>query len=196
MKQVTINLYSFGELSKENQDKAISNLSDINTSFDWWENTYEDAENIGLKLTGFDFDSASFVRDLQGEFINDAELTANAIIKEHGKDCETYKTAKVFLSDLKKQAKLITNGTDGDTDSIADLESVFLGDLLIDYKNMLQEEYEYQSSEEAIKETIEANDYIFFEDGKLTSCTTYTGKHPKSGTTELKFHGRIYDITK
>ena len=59
----------------------------------------------------------------------------------------------------------------------------------------LEDIYE-EYSDEDIVDNILANDYVFFEDGKLASCTTYTGKHPKSGTTELKFHGRIYDITK
>lgn len=37
----------------------------------------------------------------------------------------------------------------------------------------LQKEYEYQTSEEAIKETIAANDYLFFENGKLIPVTMY-----------------------
>ena len=59
----------------------------------------------------------------------------------------------------------------------------------------LEDVYE-EYSDEDIVDNILVNGYIFFEDGKLASCTIYTGKHPKSGTTELKFHGRIYDITK
>jgi len=49
-------LYHFDELSEEAKQKAIEGLSDINTDYEWWESTYEDAENIGLKLTSFGLD--------------------------------------------------------------------------------------------------------------------------------------------
>lgn len=50
-------------------------------------------------------------------------------------------------------------------------------------------------SDEELIENIELNEYIFFQDGILAHCTTYTGKHPQSGTTEFHFHGKTYDIT-
>lgn len=62
------------------------------------------------------------------------------------------------------------------------------GEMITEYPEDYEDDY--------VIENIEANDYIFFEDGELASCTTYTGGHPKSGITELKFAGRIYDITK
>jgi hypothetical protein len=43
----------------------------------------------------------------------------------------------------------------------------FLCDLLEDYRIILSKEYNYQTSEETIKETIEANDYEFTAEGKL-----------------------------
>ena len=61
------------------------------------------------------------------------------------------------------------------------------GEMQIDYP-----EWE----EDDVIENIEANEYVFFEDGELASVTHYCGKHPQAGTTELKFHGRTYDITK
>ena len=47
------------------------------------------------------------------------------------------------------------------------IEDEFLKSLLEDYSIILQKEYEYQTSEEAIIESIKANDYEFTEDGKL-----------------------------
>ena len=70
MKTHTINTYSFNELSEEAQQKAIENLSDINVNFDWWNFTYEDAKNIGLKITSFDLDRR---RHAKGQFL----LSAN-----------------------------------------------------------------------------------------------------------------------
>lgn len=50
-------------------------------------------------------------------------------------------------------------------------------------------------ADEYVQESIEMNEYIFFQDGTLAHCTTYTDKHPKTGTTEFHFHGHTYDIT-
>ena len=47
------------------------------------------------------------------------------------------------------------------------LEYNFQQSLSEDYLSMLKKEYEYKTSEEAIIETIKANDYEFTEDGKL-----------------------------
>lgn len=56
------------------------------------------------------------------------------------------------------------------------------------------ENYADKDDDEII-EDIEMSEYLFFQDGELVHCTTYTGNHPKSGTTEFHFHGRTYDIT-
>jgi hypothetical protein len=50
-------------------------------------------------------------------------------------------------------------------------------------------------SDGEVIESIESNDYLFYEDGNLASCTTYTGQHEKSGQTELKLHGSIYPVS-
>jgi hypothetical protein len=47
------------------------------------------------------------------------------------------------------------------------MESEFEESLIEDYSILLQKEYDYQTSEEAIIETIEANDYEFTEEGEL-----------------------------
>ena len=52
-------------------------------------------------------------------------------------------------------------------DKLIDMENEFLKSLLEDYSIMLQNEYEYLTSEEAIIETIEANEYEFTQAGKL-----------------------------
>lgn len=172
MKQVTISLYSFDELNEDAKQKAIEKLYNINVDLDWWESTYEDAVNIGLKIKEFDIDRASFVR---GEFINSANFTANAIMKEHGKDCETYKTASTFIQageDIVTNAK--EQGKDGDEeywfeDEIEEIEEEFLKSLCEDYRIILQKEYEYLTGKEAIIETIQANEYNFTSDGILSN---------------------------
>lgn len=57
---------------------------------------------------------------------------------------------------------------------------------------LIDEYMKYEESE--VIENIEINDYIYFEDGSLSNCTTYTGTHPKTGKTELELHGSIYEV--
>ena len=170
MKTVKINLYSFNELSDEAKEKAFIQFLDINVDSDWWQSTYEDAANIGLKITSFYLDRN---RHAKGEFtISAAEVCAN-IFRDHGQQCETYKTAEAFMEEWQPIFDNYMDETHPEYESrelenkLQELESDFLNSLLEDYSIMLQRECEYLQSYEAIKETIEANDYQFTEDGKL-----------------------------
>ena len=40
------------KLSDKAKQKAIEKFYDINVDYDWWDSVYEDAKNIGLKITG------------------------------------------------------------------------------------------------------------------------------------------------
>jgi len=164
----TINLYSFDELSKEAQDKALNDLSDINVDHEWWDYIYEDAERIGLKITGFDLDRN---RHATGEFTDDAMFTAEAIKINHGEDCETYKTAVKFLSNYTSKALKFESENERFYFQFEDLAHAlseeFLTSLLEDYSIMLQKECDYLMSLEAIIETIKSNEYTFTETGKL-----------------------------
>ena len=170
MRTIETNVYQFSELSEEMQEKAISNLYDINVSFDWWQSTYEDASNIGLKITSFDLDRR---RHAEGELNLSANEVAANIFKNHGEDCETYKTAKSFMEEWEPLFAEYMDETNEKYESgevereLQGLEEDFLKSILEDYSMMLQKESEYLQSEEAIKETIEANEYEFTADGKL-----------------------------
>jgi len=167
VKTIKITVYKFDELSKEGKEKALDNLRDINVDHDWREWVYEDAKNIGLKIKAFDLD-----RNLhaEGDLLYSGEDVANRILKDHGQDTETAKTAKTYLSDLKKIEDKYTGPEDDDerNDDITALEEEFLKSLLEDYATMLQKEYEHKTSDEGVKETIEANEYEFTDDGKIS----------------------------
>lgn len=166
MRTVRTKVYSFNELSKNAQQTAINNMSDINVNHDWWTSTYEDAENIGLKITSFGLERN---RHANGEFIISANDTAKRILEEHGENCETYNTASTFLNTISEIENNYAGGTDEDEYSIETetegAESDFLNSILEDYSILLQNESEYLQSDEAIKETILANDYEFTKDG-------------------------------
>jgi len=170
MKNKVITLYSFEELSEQAQKKALERLYDINVDFDWWQFVYEDAQRIGLKITGFDLDRN---RHAEGNFSLAANEVAANIFREHGEQCETYKTAQAFMNDWQPVFDAYTDETNEKYESreaeneLQELEDDFLRALLEDYSLTLQKEYEYQTSEEAIKEAIAANGYTFTENGKL-----------------------------
>jgi hypothetical protein len=176
MRQETkvITYYQFSELSEQAKHKAVENLYDINVSFDWWENVYEDAKMVGIKITEFEIDRGAYCN---GELMESMTDVCHKIIEGHGENCETHKTAKDFLRQWDElvakysdgiNAQKVAEDNEGEFDDAADeLEKEFKKSILEDYRIILQEEYEYQTSEEAIIETIEANEYEFDEDGNL-----------------------------
>ena len=157
MKTIKIDLYSFKELSKEAKAKVISKLSDINVDHKWYDFTYEDAENIGLKIEESDWEYAT----AKGEFTMSAPEVAEKIKEGHGKKCETYKIASAFLNSIEGEK---------DDDKLTELEDLFLRVLLKEYGKMLREEWLYLQSEKAIIETIESNEYTFEADGKMRNA--------------------------
>jgi len=168
MRTVRTKVYSFNELSNEAQQTAINNMSDINVNHDWWTSTYEDAENIGLKITSFNLDRN---RNATGEFSLSACEVAQNVFNEHGEDCETYKTAQKFIEVWQPifDDYMDENSENYESQELENelqqLEDNFLNELVEDYSIILQNESEYLQSDEAIKETILANDYEFTKDG-------------------------------
>lgn len=156
-------VYKFNELSEEAKANALDHCREFNVTYDWWESLYEDADNIGLKITSFDLDRR---RGAEGKFYLGAEDVIKAILEQHGTGCETYKTAEDFknrLQIIKSQHSITEDGNLDD--EITDWEYDFLKSILEDYSIMLQKESEYLTTDEAVKETIEANEYEFTKEG-------------------------------
>jgi len=157
-------VYKFDELNEDAKQKAIEVLSEINVDYDWWQFVYEDAENIGLKIDGFDIDRGSYCN---GNFTISAHEVAANIIRDHGESCDTYKTAQEFLDNSNEIQNKYPEmeGPDYEDEMISN-EDAFLNSILEDYRVMLTNEYEYLISDEAIIETIQANEYEFTADGR------------------------------
>jgi len=159
MQTHVITTYSFEELNDAAKEKAIENNRDINVEYCWWDFTYDDAKMIGLQLTGFDITYHPYAK---GEFISSAYDTAKLITKNHGKGCDTFKLATSYLSELEK----LQSETDLKNCELSeDLNDKFLSGLLKCYAIILSDEFDYLTSDEAIKETLISNDYQFLEDG-------------------------------
>ena len=178
---VTTKVYLFDELSDEAKQRAIEQLWDINVDYEWWDCVYEDAATIGLKITEFDLDRGAYCR---GDWTEDPEDTARLILENHGPAdgsepdqdaCETYKDAWEFQNAVSVQGSIFEDRDDYDpeyqefteSDEYLELCEEFQRTICEDYRIILQQEYEYRISEEAIIEVIKANEYEFTEDGKL-----------------------------
>ncbi len=161
MKEIIVKTYSYEELSETAKEKAIEwYLSGQDFSFEW-ESLQEDAKNIGIKLTEWDYR-----RYCNGDLLTSAETVCDKILEEHGECCETYKTAKEYRKKFSELFTLHENEDVYDSDEYQELKDDFLKSILEDYRVMADKEYEYTQSEEYIKETMEANDYTFLENGK------------------------------
>lgn len=143
MKTIQITLYDFDELSEEAQEKAIINQFDVNVDHDWWDFVYEDANTIGLHISSFDIDGRGSIT----AHLTRIDMVVQSILKNHGNECETYKIAMQYLKDHDYNR--------------------FEYKIKKEYLNMLRREYAYETSDEAIKETIKANEWTFTVDGIL-----------------------------
>ena len=156
MRKLQIAVYQFKELSKEAKRKALEYFSGINVDHDWWADTYRDARDIGLEITKYE------ERICKGHLLCESLESIKKVLANHGTKCETYQTALRYQKEITDEIKM-----SGNVDTLLELDEEYVLALLEDYRIMLNKEYEYLTSEEAIIETIEANDYEFTEEGKL-----------------------------
>ena len=163
MKTIKTVVYDFDELSDEAKQKAINNLSDINVDFEWWDSTYDDAENIGLKITGFDIGRGCYVN---GGLIHSVKRCCELIMENHGTNCETYILANRVSNDLAKLSEQDLDESEHN-DLCEEIEADFLRDLCDCYLTILRDEYEYKTSDDAIIEMIQANEYTFLSNGTM-----------------------------
>jgi hypothetical protein len=148
----TVTSYQFDELSDRAKEVARAWFRDGALDYEWWESTYEDAAQIGLKITGFDLGRAQRV---EGKFTKDALGVGRAILNSHGAECETYKRVVEFLAEVSK-----------DRGPNEEQEEEFLRDIRACYWDILNAESEYLTSDECVDETIRANEYDFTADGR------------------------------
>jgi hypothetical protein len=166
MKTIRTKVYQFSELktalAKQN---AIEWFLTGNQYFSTaWEDTKEDAKQIGLKLISLDDH-----RQNEGEFMLSANEVAQNILNEHGAECETYKTTAAFMEEWQPVFNEYMTEPDNALEletKLMDIENDFLTNLLEDYRIMLNNQIDYESSNEYAIDMIEANEYDFTADGK------------------------------
>jgi hypothetical protein len=184
----TITIYQFDELDEKAQEKAIEICSDYNVDHDWCEHTCDqDAATIGLKITGFDLYRGTIEGDLSEYLLDSCKL----IRINHGKDTETFATARQYLKEYIEAYKVWRKEQDeeeySDDMKPADLLYEFRYSdeadvvtnnykkaLLEDYLIILQKEYDFLTSREEIINTIRDNEYEFLANGTRNPTTSQT----------------------
>ena len=182
MRKMTVTVYSFAELSEEAQERALNDLRYINVEYDWWtDGAYYTIRTAG-KLLGLDIDGIYFDTDLYCIFNADYEYArgaAKAVKAEFPQNTDLHKIASELQALQKRHfyslSCAITKGRSMNRYECfrfcEDYECEELGDIIDDFAHwarvLLRDEYEYLTSDDAVKETIEANGYEFTEGGKL-----------------------------
>lgn len=168
MREETVMVYPFNELSDKAKEKALTDLYDINVDYGWWEPIYEDAEFVGLKLTHFDIGRSW---DIGITLDVTMESCIDSIKSDHGDFSDTCQTAREYEEKLNELGPEPEDGDAFDVweDQYYAIQDEFVKDMGQTYLVLLRNEYEYLTSEEAIRETIEATEYEFTEDGEIWS---------------------------
>lgn len=164
MKTVSMNVYSFSELSEDAKSVASVYIFE-NYTDDWYEGVFENAKLFGVKITGFDLRR----RSISGEFIDGIERVIDEIKKS--KNDDLCKIVDWYEGEVEKlDQKLITDESYTDSEyeeDLISLEKEFLYSVLEVFLVVLDREYEYVHSEEFAMEIAEANDLLFYEDGRV-----------------------------
>ena len=180
MREMTVTVYSFAELSDDAKDRALNEFRDINVEFNWWEGSYYTIRAAG-KLIGLDIGDIHFDTYLYCIFDADYEYArgaAKAIQAEFPRATDLHDVARK-LQDLQKRhfyslSCAVREARDMNRYSCFRFGEDYecdLGDIIDDFARwaqiLLRDEYKYLTSDEAVKEAIESNGYEFTEEGKL-----------------------------
>jgi hypothetical protein len=179
---VTRDILTFAELNDKQKAKVIDNLRDINVDHDWHDSVFEDTTtiltmlgftNVDIRFSGFAHqgDGASFTGTFSVPKTKKEAKERLSKVKEYAPKVKLYDFVDMRFNKEEKEAETLLVGRLDSRYSHANTVSSDNGDLthfVRDFSNYiyksLWDEYDYLTSDEAIKETIEANEYEFYAD--------------------------------
>jgi hypothetical protein len=155
MRTITIKVYEYNELTDKAKARARDWYLEGVFDYGWWENIYEDAANVGIKITSFDSYHA------EGSIITSAPEVIEDIRANHGKTCNTYKIATIHEPIFQE----LEASRDKDDETFEDrfivAEANFLREILAAYHKILDDEENYMQSNEYLEAGILGNEYEF-----------------------------------
>jgi len=186
----------YEQLNDKAKANARDRFADINVDYDWWEFIHEYAEEVagklgiyGLEIKGFDLDRGSYVQyeanfrtpmmkldelsDAQREdlkHIIDPLVAQSALCAIHSQGSFLWASIKPSY-----RTSLNVDWEVWEADDDEELEDLLDGDVIEQAFNdfadwiqgQLQAEYDHLTSDEAIENSIIANEYEFDEEGEL-----------------------------
>jgi hypothetical protein len=196
MKTKTVNLYAFDELSDKAKARARQWWREGGFDYEWWDSTEDDARQIaalmGLEIDELMFrgfwsqgDGASFT----GRY-SYAKGSVKAVKDYAPQDTRLHKIAESLQAIQRKNLyglsanvtrghnsnfyrhentmyiQVETRAGDWANDEAQEAVSEALKDFARWYYRQLEKEYDYLNSDEAVDESIRANEYTFTETGK------------------------------
>jgi hypothetical protein len=189
MRTIETKVYKFSELPDEAQGKALDNLRDINVDHEWWDIdglldlTEDEMNKVGIepgeiedvlfsyKINEFDLERGQYLQ-LDNVIVNNDEAFRKflKIPKELWDQCSYY-----FVNETRYANVCLELTADKDDDSMLTKEEENILERAIEIMAdkihaawvALRNDYEWLISDEAIKDTILANEYEFYENGKL-----------------------------
>lgn len=163
MRTIEIKAFQFEELDSQTQKKVIENNRTINVDSDFWYECELDNYKTELKIKVNEF---NIYRRTINITIEDSFDTAERIVNFFGKELNIVKTAKIFIKDIKFIEEKYKDDWYKLEEELEYLEEEFRREIAEEILSMLTNDYEYEMSDDAIKETILANEYEFQEDGE------------------------------
>lgn len=189
METRTYKVYSFDELTKEQQKEAIENYRDIEVDGRWYEDVYitwqDKLEELGytdikIMFSGFwsQGDGACFTASIDmHKWLKAHKLASKYAYLYHNQE---YCNLKITHSNHYYYATS-TSVQDTDVDmnvddyeklrsqldkvvALVEKEREEIGNKIY---NDLEKDYEYRTSDEIVKECLQLNDYLFTTDGKI-----------------------------
>lgn len=181
MKQYAIMSYEYDELPEKIQEKIREKLWDINIFHDWYEFTIdwfqERLNDCGLSCKHIYFDSDPWrITNMENLQVYDFEKLADTFLKcISGKiNIEFDSLYELFNSIYVDNRYFVYDVCNCDIDfpghfidNIIHQLDHWLDRLRSEFASCLMQEYEYLTSQEAIEETIRANEYQFDKNGGL-----------------------------
>ena len=163
MKTIEIKVYKFEELDKQTKEKVIDNYRNINVEdFQWYDWIKDDFNRLGLEIQEFDLGRRNYAKI----YIENFEDTSNYIIEEFGDSVLIKQTAKNYLKELKEIVSNFKEDEDIDRE-FETLDKKYQHEFEADILSYLRANYEWEITDEAVINTIEANDYDFTIQGKI-----------------------------
>ena len=163
MKTIEIKVYKLEELDKQTREKVIENYRYINVEHStWYDWIKEDFNRLGLEIQEFDLGRRNYAKI----YIDNFEDTSKNIIEEFGDSVLIKQTAKNYINEYEKiQANF---KVDEDIEREVELlDEQYEKEYSEDILSYLRSNYDWETSDEAIYQTIEANDYDFTTEGKI-----------------------------